>query len=202
MAAEINADLVKNLRERTGAGIMDCKRALAETSGDFAKAIDYLRKKNLAGALKRAARTASDGQVGAYIHMGGKIGVLIELNSETDFVAKTPDFAELVRDVAMHVAAANPQYVDPTAVPVDEVDKQKEIFRAQVADAKKPANVVDQIVEGKLKKWYSEVCLTEQAFVKDTNRSVGDIVNEKSAKCGEKIAIRRFSRFQVGESVD
>ena len=200
--AEINADHVKSLRERTGAGIMDCKRALAETAGDLDKAIDYLRKKNLAGAVKRAGRTASDGQVGAYIHMGGKIGVLVEVNSETDFVAKTPEFAELVRDVAMHVAAANPQYIDPAAVPAAEVDKQKEIFRAQVADAKKPANVVEQIVEGKLKKWYSEVCLTEQAFVKDTARSVGDVVNEKSAKCGEKIAIRRFSRFQVGEAAE
>lgn len=199
---EITAELVKNLRERTGAGILDCKHALSETAGDFDKAIDYLRKKNLAGALKRAGKTASEGQIGAYVHLGAKIGVLVEVNSETDFVAKMPEFGELVRDIAMHIAASSPLYIDAAAVPPAEIEHQKEIFRAQVAEAKKPPNIVEQIVEGKLKKWCSETCLVEQPFVKDTNKSVGDIVNEYAARCGEKVAIRRFSRYQVGETLE
>lgn len=194
----ITADKVKELREKTGAGMMDCKKALSETGGDFQKAIDCLRQKGLASAAKKATRTASEGLISSYIHMD-KIGVLLEVNCETDFVAKTDDFRELVKDISLHIAASNPSYVQREDVPQDVIEREKEIYRAQVTG--KPAQVVDKIIEGKLDKFYSDVCLLEQIFVKDPEqkKKIKDIVTEKIAKLGENIVVRRFVRFQLGE---
>ncbi|TAL23594.1 MAG: translation elongation factor Ts [Nitrospirae bacterium] len=194
----ITADKVKELREKTGAGMMDCKKALAETSGDFEKAIDCLRQKGLASAARKATRTASEGLIGSYIHMD-KIGVLVEINCETDFVAKTDDFKGLVKDISLHIAAANPSYLSRDDVPQDIIEREKEIYRAQVTN--KPPQVVEKIVEGKLDKFFSETCLLDQIFIKDPEQKakVKDLVTEKIAKLGENILIRRFARFQLGE---
>lgn len=197
----ISADMVKELREKTGAGLMDCKRALSESSGDIEKAVTVLRQKGLATAAKKASRTASEGNVGSYIHMD-KIGVLIEVNCETDFVARTPDFKELVKDVAMHIAASSPLYVSREDVPGDIIEKEKEIYRSQVTN--KPAQVVEKIVEGKLDKYFSDTCLLDQVFVKDPEQKqkIKDLITEKIAKLGENIVVRRFVRFQLGEKLE
>ena len=197
---EVNANAVKELREKTGAGMMDCKKALAETGGDVQKAIDYLRQKGLAAAAKKADRVAADGAVGAYVHPGGKIGVLVEINCETDFVARTAEFQSLLKDIAMQVAAANPRYLRREEVPTAELDKEKAIYRQQALETGKPEKVVDMIVEGKIERFYSEACLLEQAFIKDPDKKVTDIVNESIGRLGENIQIRRFSRYHLGEA--
>jgi elongation factor Ts len=195
----ISAESVKNLREKTGAGMMECKKALTESSGDFEKAIDLLRQKGLATALKKAGRSVSEGLIDAYIHMG-RIGTMVEINCETDFVARTDDFKELMKDVAMHVAAANPLYLTREDVPQDVLDREKEIYRVQVSG--KPPQVIEKIIEGKLEKFYSDNCLLDQIFIKDPDqkKTVKDLVTEKVAKLGENIIIRRFARFQLGET--
>ena len=197
---EVSASAVKELREKTGAGMMDCKKALAETGGDVQKAIDHLRQKGLAAAAKKADRVAADGAVGAYVHPGGKIGVLVEINCETDFVARTAEFQSLLKDIAMQVAAANPRYLRREEVPAAELDKEKEIYRQQALETGKPEKVVDKIVEGKLERFYSEACLLEQAFIKDPDKKVTDILNESIGRLGENIQIRRFSRYHLGEA--
>jgi elongation factor Ts len=199
---EISAQMVKDLREKTGAGMMDCKTALAESAGDMEKAIDVLRKKGLSRAAKRAGRAAKEGMVGSYIHMGGKIGVLVEVNCESDFVARTDDFVAFVKDIAMQVAASSPQYLTSEDIPEAVLDREREIYRAQVLDAKKPENVVEKIVEGKLKKFHTEVCLLDQPFVKDPNISVAEHLTNMIAKIGENMIIRRFVRFQLGEGIE
>jgi elongation factor Ts len=198
MAAD--AQTVKDLRDRTGAGVMDCKAALTATQGDLQAAVEYLRKKGLADAQKRAGRDAKEGVVGSYIHGGAKLGVLVEVNCETDFVAKTEAFQELVRDLAMHVAAANPSYVSREQVPAEVVDKEREIYREQMADQKKPPQVIDKIIEGKLEKFYTEQCLLDQAFVKDSTgkTKVKDIVDAVNSKTQERVVVKRFARFQIG----
>jgi elongation factor Ts len=198
----ISAEMVRKLREETGAGMMDCKSALVETSGDPEKARDVLRKKGLAAAAKKAGRTASEGLVASYIHPGSKVGVLVEVNCETDFVAKTPEFQALVKDIAMHVAAAAPAaalYVAKQDVPAEVLEKEKEIYRAQAAAQGKPANVQDKIAEGKLKEYYASFCLLEQPFVREPKLSIGQLVQEKIAVIKENIVIRRFVRFRLGE---
>jgi len=200
--AEISASAVKELREKTGAGMMDCKKALTESAGDFAKAEEYLRKKGLASAAKKAGRVASEGAVGSYIHMGGKIGVLVEVNSETDFVARTEAFQALVKDVAMHVAAAAPQYVRREEVPAEAVAKELEIAKAQFREQKKPEAIIEKIAQGKVDKFFSEVCLLEQPFVKDDKKTVREMINDQVAKIGENIQVRRFSRFVLGEGLE
>jgi elongation factor Ts len=197
---EVNAAVVKELREKTGAGIMDCKRALAETGGNLDKAVEYLRQKGLAAAAKKADRVASEGAVAAYVHPGGKIGVLVEINCETDFVARTNEFQALVKDMAMQIAAANPRFLRPEEVSAEELEKERDIYRRQAMDSGKPEKVVDRIIEGKMERFYSEVCLLEQAFVKDPDRKVADIVNDAIARLGENIQIRRFTRYHLGES--
>ena len=199
---EISARVVSELRQKTGAGMMDCKKALAESQGDFEKAVEYLRKKGLAASAKKASRVAAEGTVGSYIHGGGKIGVLVEVNSETDFVGKNTEFQTFVKDIAMHIAASNPRYVAREDVPQAEIDKEKEILAAQAAqEGKKPPQVVEKIVEGRLAKFFQEVCLLEQPFVRDPDKKVGDILNDLVAKIGEKIVVRRFARFQLGEGL-
>ena len=194
----ITADKVKDLREKTGAGMMDCKKALTESEGDFEKAIDCLRQKGLASAARKAGRTASEGLISSYIHMD-KIGVLVEVNCETDFVAKTDDFRELVKDVSLHIAAANPSYLSREDVPQEIIEREKEIYKTQVTN--KPPQVVEKIVEGKLDKFFSETCLLDQVFIKDPEQKtkIKDLVTEKIAKLGENILIKRFARFQLGE---
>jgi elongation factor Ts len=192
---------VKELRDKTGAGMMDCKKALAETGGDVQKAIDYLRQKGLAAAAKKADRVATDGAVGAYVHPGGKIGVLVEINCETDFVARTAEFQNLVKDIAMQVAAANPHYVRREEVLPQHIEREKAIYRQQALETGKPEKVVDKIVDGKIDRFYSEVCLLEQAFIKDPDKKVGDVVNDAIARLGENIQVRRFSRYHLGEAV-
>jgi elongation factor Ts len=203
---EISADRVKELREKTGAGMMDCKKALLESQGDFEKAVDYLRKKGLSAAAKKAGRAATQGAVSSYIHGGGKIGVLVEVNCETDFVARNEQFQGFVRDVAMHIAAANPLYVRPEEVPPTLVEKEKEIFLAQLKqdpkNANKPAQVLDKIIEGKIKKFFDETCLVNQAFVKDPDKTITQLTTEMVAKIGENINIRRFARFNLGEGLN
>ncbi len=195
------SELVKELRELTGAGVMDCKTALEASEGDIQKAVEFLRKKGLADAAKRAHREAREGLVGAYIHPGGKIGVLVEVDCETDFVARTDGFQELVKDLAMQVAAANPAYVSREEVPKEVVEKEREIYRQQMADQKKPPQVLEKIAEGKLEKFYAEQCLLEQPFIKDpTGKTrVKDLVAQLSARVGENVVVRRFARFRVGE---
>jgi len=198
---EISASSVKELREKTGAGMMDCKKALGECGGDVQKAIDYLRQKGLAAAAKKADRVAADGAVGAYVHPGGKIGVLVEINCETDFVARTAEFQMLVKDIAMQVAAANPQYVRREEVSPEDLDKEKSIYRQQALETGKPEKVVDKIVDGKIERFYSEVCLLEQAFIKDPDKKVAEVVNDAIARLGENIQVRRFARYHLGEAV-
>lgn len=197
----ITPQMVKELRERTQAGMMDCKRALQETGGDMDKAVDYLREKGLAAAAKKAGRTAADGLVEAYIHPGGRVGVLVEVNCETDFVAKTEDFKELVRDISMHIAAMRPEYVRREDVPADVVEHEKRVLSNAAKEEGKPANVVEKIVAGRIEKFYSQICLMEQPFVKDGDKTVGTLVQEAIAKLGENIEIRRFARFERGEGL-
>lgn len=199
---DVSAELVKSLREKTGAGIVDCKKALSESSGNLDQAVDYLRKKGLAMAQKKSSRTTAEGLVTSYIHAGGKIGVLLEVNCETDFVAKTGEFQAFVRDVAMHVAAANPRFVKREEVPTEILSSEKEIYRAQMQDQKKPANIVEKIIEGKLEKFYADVCLMEQPFVKDPDKTIKALLTELITKLGENMSIRRFARFQLGEGAE
>ena len=196
----ITAEMVKELREKTGAGLMDCKRVLSESNGDIEKAIDMLRQKGLATAAKKAARTASEGLIGSYIHMD-KLGVMVEINCETDFVARTDDFRTLVKDIAMHIAAANPEYVSREDVLPEVIEREKEIYRAQIVN--KPPQVIEKILEGKLEKFYSDTCLLDQIFVKDPDgkQKIKDLITEKIAKLGENIVFRRFARFQLGEGL-
>ena len=203
--AEITAAAVKSLREKTGAGMMECKNALGEANGNEEQAIEILRKRGLASARKKEGRVAAEGAVGSYIHMGGKVGVLVEVNCETDFVARGEEFQQLVKDVAMHIAAAEPRYVTREEVPADALDKEREIARAQAKNdpknASKPDQVIDKIVEGRLNKFYEEAVLLDQPFVKDPAKTVGEIVTDKIAKTGEKITIRRFARYKMGEGI-
>jgi len=196
-----SAQHVKELRDRTGAGVMDCKEALQASQGDLEAAVEYLRKKGVAGAAKRAQREVREGVIGSYIHAGSKLGVLVEVDCETDFVARTDDFQALVKDLAMQVAAANPAYVSREDVPATVLEKEREIYREQMADQKKPPQIVDKIIEGKLEKFFTEQCLLEQAFIKDTTGTmkVKDLVDAVNAKTRERVVIKRFTRFQVGE---
>ena len=196
----ISATLVKQLREKTGAGMMDCKQALTECQGDIDRAVDFLRKKGLATARKRAGRAMTEGTVQSYIHMGGKLGVLVEVNCETDFVAKNEDFIEFAKNIAMHIAASNPLGIRPEDIPEEIVNREKEIYQAQTLELGKPENVVAKIVEGKLNKFYKENCLLNQPYVRDPDLTVEDLLNELIAKIGENITIRRYVRFQTGEA--
>lgn len=198
----ITADMVKQLRDKTGAGMMDCKAALAEANGDMEKAVEILRKKGIASANKRAGRATKDGIVGHYIHMGGKVGVLVEVNCETDFVARTEDFQALAKEIAMHVAAADPRYVSREQVPAAELDKEKEIYRAQFAGSGKPEQVIDKIVEGKLGSFYAQICLLEQPSVRDPNVTIQQMLQAATAKTGENITVSRFVRFKLGEHAE
>ena len=200
--AEITAALVKELRERTGAGMMDCKKALAATEGDMDKAIDFLREKGLAAAAKKAGRIAAEGLVESYIHGGGRIGVLVEVNCETDFVAKTDAFKSLVKDIAMHIAAANPSYLRREEVPAAELEHEKMVLSEQARNEGKPEKIIEKMVTGRIEKYYKEVCLPEQPFVKDPDKTISDLITESIAKIGENIAIRRFTRYQLGEGIE
>lgn len=197
----ISAKQVAELRQKSGAGMMDCKKALLETEGDMAKAVEYLQKKNLAAASKRADKVAAEGAIASYVHHG-RIGVLLEVNSETDFVGRGDSFQEMVRNIAMHVAAANPMYVRQAEVPADEINRQKEIFLAQMRESGKPEHILERIIEGKIKKWMSEICLLDQAYVKNPDQSIQDYVNEVGAVVREKIDVRRFVRFELGEGIE
>jgi len=199
---EISAQMVKELREKTGAGMMDCKNALNESKGDMEDAIVYLRKKGLASAQKKASRIAAEGMIGHYIHAGSKLGVLVEVNCETDFAARSDNFTALVKDVAMHIAAASPLYVKREDVPTEVLEKEKEIYKDQARASGKPANIVDKIAEGKMESYYEMACLYDQKFVKDPNITVKDLINNIVAKIGENIQVRRFSRFKTGEGLE
>lgn len=198
----ISAGMVKELRELTGAGMMDCKKALVENAGNIEKAVEYLREKGLAAAAKKAGRVATEGIVESYIHGGGRIGVLVEVNCETDFVAKTDEFKELVRDIAMQIAAMNPLYVAREEVPAEEIEKEKHILRTQALNEGKPVQIVEKMVEGRLDKFFKEVCLLEQVFIKDNDKTVHQLVNEKIARIGENISVRRFVRYELGEGLE
>jgi elongation factor Ts len=198
---DITSAMVKELRVKTGAGMMDCKDALKAENGDFEKAIDYLRKKGMSAATKRSSKAAKDGTVASYIHMGGKIGVMVEVNCETDFVAKTDEFQTLSKDLAMHVAASNPRYVRLEEISDADLEREKEIYRSQLLAEKKPEKIWDKIIEGKLNKYFEEVCLMNQKFIKNTDITVGTLVNNMIAKTGENIIVRRFARFQLGEEL-
>ena len=198
---EISIELVKDLRQRTGAGVVDCKTALQEAQGNIDAAIEYLRRKGLATAAKKAGRIATDGLVSSYIHAGGKIGVLVEVNCETDFVAKTEDFQAFVKNIAMHIAAANPQYIRREEIPEEVLERERGIYRTQALESGKPEKVIDKIVEGKMERFYSEVCLLEQTYVKDADLTIKELLDAMIAKIGENISIRRFARFQLGEGL-
>ena len=200
--AEITAALVKELRERTGAGMMDCKKALSATDGDLEKAIDFLREKGLAAAAKKAGRVAAEGLVEAYIHGGGRIGVLVEVNCETDFVAKTDAFKELVKDIAMHIAATNPSYLKREEVPTAELEHEQAVLAEQARNEGKHEKIIEKMVAGRIEKYYKEVCLMEQPFVKDPDKTISDLITESIAKIGENISIRRFTRYQLGEGIE
>jgi elongation factor Ts len=197
--AEVNPTLVKQLRDKTNAGMMDCKRALVESDGDLSKAEDILRKKGIASASKKASRTTKEGVVASYIHLQGKVGVLVEINCETDFVAKNDNFRDFVKDITLHIAAAHPLYVSREQVPAPLVEREREIYRAQVTG--KPANIVEKIVDGKIDKFYSNICLLDQAFIKNPEQTIKDLVALKIAEIGENIVIRRFARYAVGEEI-
>ena len=199
---EVSAQQVQELRSKTGAGIMDCKRALAEEKGNFDKAVEYLRKKGLSAAAKKAGRIAAEGSVGSYIHAGGKIGVLVEVNCETDFVGKNDAFIGFVRDISMHIAASNPRYIARDEVPEAEVAKEKEILLAQLQEEGKPAAAHAKILEGRLGKFFKEACLLEQPFVREPDKTVEQMLNELVAKIGERVVVRRFVRFQLGEGIE
>lgn len=194
-------DIVK-LRKRTNAGVMDCKNALVECNGDLDKATEWLREKGIAKAAKKADRIAAEGLVYSYIHMGGKIGVLVEVNCETDFVARSENFVNLCKDIAMHIAAANPLYLDRTTVPTEALEHEKEILKAQALNEGKPANIIEKMMEGRVKKYYGEVCLLEQPFVKDPSKTITDVINEAILVIGEKITVRRFARYEMGEGLE
>ncbi len=195
----VTAQMVKELREKTNAGMMDCKKALTETGGDMEKAADWLRQKGLAVAAKRAGRQASEGQIASYIHAGGRLGVMVEINCETDFTGKTDEFVAFAHDVAMQIAATNPLCISPEDMPEEVLEKERAVYRAQALEQGKPEKIVDKIVEGKLKKFFSENCLLQQPFVKDSDKTVEDLLNELRGKTGENIMIRRFVRYQLGE---
>ena len=197
----ITAALVKELREKTGAGMMDCKKALSETKGDMDKAVDFLREKGLASVAKKSSRIASEGIVDSYIH-GGRIGVLVEVNSETDFVAKNEEFKTFVRDIAMQIAAVNPKYVSREEVPAEEVEHERKVLTEQAKSENKPDHIIEKMVEGRLEKFYEEICLLDQYFIKDSDKKIRDILNDLIAKIGENIKIRRFVRFEVGEGLE
>ena len=196
----ISAGMVKELREKTGAPMMDCRNALTEAKGDMEEAVVVLRKRGMASAAKKASRTASEGAVGTYIHAGGKIGVLLEVNCESDFVARTPDFQELLKDIAMHIAATDPRYIRKEDVTAEDLEREKEIYRAQAAQTGKPAPVIEKIVEGKMSKFYEEVCLLEQPFIKEQTVTIAQLIAQKVGKLGENIQVRRFARFKVGDA--
>ena len=198
---EISIELVKDLRQRTGAGVIDCKAALQEAQGNMEAAIDYLRRKGLATAAKKAGRIATDGLVASYIHAGGKMGVLVEINCETDFVAKTEDFQTFVKNIAMHIAAANPQYIRREEIPEEVLERERAIYRTQAQDSGKPQKVIDKIVEGKMERFFSEVCLLEQTYVRDSDLTIKELLDAMIAKVGENVTIRRFARFQLGEGL-
>ena len=198
----ITAAQVKELREATGVGMMECKKALTECDGNMEKAMEWLRKKGIASAEKKAGRVAAEGVVESYIHMGGRIGVLIEVNCETDFVAKTDEFKSFVRDIAMHIAAANPSFLDRTEVPNETLDKEREILRAQALNEGKPEKIVDRMVEGRVEKFYKENCLVDQPFVKNPDMTIAQYVNERIQQTGENIKIRRFVRYEMGEGLE
>jgi len=197
----ISAQMVKELRDKTGAGMMDCKKALKETSGNFEKAMDYLRKMGIASAAKKAGRTTKEGAVASYIHGDGRIGVLLEVNCETDFVARTDQFSGFAKNICMHIAAANPRWMSESDIPKELIAKEKEIAIAQMKEQGKPANVLEKIAEGKLRKFYEETCLLKQAYVKDTDKSVETVLKETIAGLGENITLRRFCRFSLGEGI-
>ena len=196
---EISASLVRDLREKTGAGIMDCKKALTAANLDFEEAVTFLREKGLASAAKRADKATSEGLVGSYIHAGGRVGVLVEINCETDFVAKTEEFQSLVKDIAMHIAALNPYYIRREDVPQDVIEKERSIYKTQAAQSNKPEKVIEKMVDGKIEKFFQEACLLEQAFVKNPDTTVKDLLTATLTKLGENISIKRFARFKVGE---
>ena len=196
---KIDAKLVKELREKSGAPMGDCLKALQESKGDMEEAFVVLRKRGMASAAKKASRTTNEGAVGTYIHAGGKIGVLLELNCESDFVARTPDFQELLRDIAMHIAAVDPRYVRREDVTAEDLEREKEIYRAQAAATGKPANIIEKMLEGKMGKFYEEVCLLDQPFIKEQSQTIAQIIATKVAKLGENISVRRFARFKVGD---
>ena len=198
---QISSEDVKKLRDKTGVGIMDCKKALKECGGDFNKAVDFLRKKGVEVANKRSGRQASQGSVASYIHMGGKIGVLVEINCESDFVAKADNFVNFVKDVSMHIAAASPDWVSRDEVPVDVLDKEKEILKEQALKSGKPEKIIDKIVEGKISKFFTQRCLLDQPFVKDSDKTIQQLLDELMGKTGEKCVIRRFARYQLGEEL-
>ncbi len=198
----VTAAMVKELRQTTGAGMLDCKKALQEKDGNMEAAIDFLREKGLAKAAKKAGRVAAEGIVTSYIHGGGRIGVLVEINSETDFVAKNPSFQELGRDVAMQIAASNPQYVKREEVPQEQIEREMEVLKAQALNEGKPANIVEKMVVGRIEKYYKEVCLLEQTFIKNPDITIQTLLNEKIATIGENLSIRRFSRYEVGEGIE
>lgn len=200
--AQVSASLVKELRERTGAGMMDCKKALNETDGDMEKAVEFLRTKGLSEAAKKSDRVAAEGIVTSYIHGGGKIGVLLELNSETDFVAKNEEFQELAKDIAMHICASNPKYVSPEYVDKDTVESEREIYTAKAKESGKPDNIIEKIVDGQIKKYVNSICLLTQPFVKNPDMTVEQHIAEKIAKIGEKIRVRRFCRYELGEGLE
>jgi elongation factor Ts len=197
----ISAAQVKELRDKTGAPMMDCRNALQEAKGDLEQAVVVLRKKGMASAAKKASRNTSEGAVGTYIHAGGKIGVLIEINCESDFVARTEDFQELLKDISMHIAATDPRYIRREDVTTEDLEREKDIYRAQAAATGKPAKVIEQIVEGKMSKFYEEVCLLEQPFIKDQSFAIKDLIAQKIGKLGENLSVRRFARFKVGDPV-
>ncbi|GAA0134180.1 translation elongation factor Ts [Paenibacillus sp. YSY-4.3] len=198
----VDAKAVKELREKTGAGMLDCKKALEEVNGDIEKAIEFLREKGLAASAKKAGRIATEGIVESYIHANGKIGVLVEINCETDFVALTDQFKEFVRDIAIHIAASSPRYVRREEVPQDEIEKEKEILKAQALNEGKPEKIVEKMVEGRISKYFEEYCLLEQSFVKDPDKTISTLLNEKIATIGENISIRRFVRYELGEGLE
>jgi len=198
---DVNANLVRELRDKTGAGVMDCKTALAETKGDLDQAVVWLREKGIAQAARRSGRVASEGSVGSYIHAGGKLGVLVEVNCESDFVAKTPEFQNLVKEIAMQIAAANPRAVRREELPADVIAQERQIYASQAAGSGKPENVINKIVDGKLEKFFADSVLYEQAWVRDPNRLMKDVIGEYVGKLGEKIEVRRFLRFQRGENI-
>ena len=200
MTETISVGMVKELREKTGAPMMDCRNALTEAKGDMEEAVVVLRKRGMASAAKKASRTASEGAVGTYIHAGGKIGVLLEVNCESDFVARTPDFQELLKDIAMHIAATDPRYIRKEDVTAEDLEREKEIYRAQAAQTGKPAPVIEKIVEGKMSKFYEEVCLLEQPFIKEQTVTIAQLIAQKVGKLGENIQVRRFARFKVGDA--